>query len=540
MKIPQEAPKLNPLPFIIADIVLLVLAIMVALESPSPIPPASLITITLCVCLGAVLACLPVVLNHTRQRDKLLDERQDQIVALTQAAAAAANQISILTTSLHDIADTNAKMLKHADTLPTRLQEKIGDVKTQLNEIASAEIEALEQEVNTLRASETERLENALDAVKKFSNEILTRETNAQTQSDETARKLGQLSGALDAAIKALPAQIAAALDTAREKLGQSVDESIERRNKEMLARFAGEITALENKLKDLSGKLSAAQTQPASKTPAPEKTSPPPPSPTPPAHIQAQPKNTPKADDSVASNTDDTPAATSAPPFKKNIAHPPSTPRLQEKTKPEKTPNTSPKPDAPKTPGGETPGAAHANKTESPQSPAPPPPTPPVEPQPEAPPPDKPKPVEDDTPKPEPAPPPPPRKRAASKPKPPRDEEPMLDLDLPPPSDEYSQGEPEDGGFSSAMSADGVTRLIVTAYIGIGNKLYIRGDGPGLSWNKGVPLQFISIGKWRWETNDAVAPVSFKLYKNDSVECTRIGAPKLEPGHQHEITADF
>ncbi|WP_152032583.1 hypothetical protein [Ereboglobus luteus] len=291
MKIPQEAPKLNPLPFIIADIVLLVLAIMVALESPSPIPPASLITITLCVCLGAVLACLPVVLNHTRQRDKLLDERQDQIVALTQAAAAAANQISILTTSLRDIAENSAKMLKHADALPARLQEKIGDVKTQLNEISSAEIEALEQEVNTLRASETERLENALEAVKKFSNEILSRETTAQTQSDETARKLGQLSGALDAAIKALPSQIAAALDTAREKLGQAVDESIERRNKEMLARFTGEITALENKLKDLSGKLSAAQTQPAPTTPAPEKTSPPPPSPTPPRTSKCSPK---------------------------------------------------------------------------------------------------------------------------------------------------------------------------------------------------------------------------------------------------------
>jgi hypothetical protein len=115
-----------------------------------------------------------------------------------------------------------------------------------------------------------------------------------------------------------------------------------------------------------------------------------------------------------------------------------------------------------------------------------------------------------------------------------------MLDLDLPPPADEYSQNEPEDGGFTTAMSADGVTRLIATAYIGIGNKLYIRGDGPGLSWDKGVPLQFISIGKWRWETNDAIDPIPFKLYKNDSIECTRMGSPRLDPGHQHEVTANF
>ncbi|MDI1319435.1 MAG: hypothetical protein PSW75_04465, partial [bacterium] len=48
-----------------------------------------------------------------------------------------------------------------------------------------------------------------------------------------------------------------------------------------------------------------------------------------------------------------------------------------------------------------------------------------------------------------------------------------------------------------AAVSSDGATRLLATAYIGIGNKLFIRGDGPGLSWDKGVPMQFVSIGKW-------------------------------------------
>jgi hypothetical protein len=89
-------------------------------------------------------------------------------------------------------------------------------------------------------------------------------------------------------------------------------------------------------------------------------------------------------------------------------------------------------------------------------------------------------------------------------------------------------------------LTSDGATRLIVTAYIGIGNRLFIRGSGAGLSWEKGVPLQFISIGKWRWETNDATAPLEFKLYKNDDVECAALGTQSLEPGHQHEVTAAF
>jgi hypothetical protein len=88
------------------------------------------------------------------------------------------------------------------------------------------------------------------------------------------------------------------------------------------------------------------------------------------------------------------------------------------------------------------------------------------------------------------------------------------------------------------AVSADGATRLLVTAYIGIGNRLFIRGDGPGLSWDRGVPMQFVSIGKWRWESAEAIAPVKFKLYRNDETEFNGLTPPPLEPGKQMEMTA--
>ena len=84
----------------------------------------------------------------------------------------------------------------------------------------------------------------------------------------------------------------------------------------------------------------------------------------------------------------------------------------------------------------------------------------------------------------------------------------------------------------------DGATRLLATAYIGIGNKLFIRGDGPGLSWDKGVPMQFVSIGKWGWATHDAAGPVACKLYKNDETAALS-GEIFLEPGKHVEITTD-
>jgi hypothetical protein len=90
------------------------------------------------------------------------------------------------------------------------------------------------------------------------------------------------------------------------------------------------------------------------------------------------------------------------------------------------------------------------------------------------------------------------------------------------------------------AVSPDGATRLVVTAYIGIGNRLFIRGEGPGLTWERGVPLAFVSIGKWRWETSDATSAVRFKLYKNDEVESVALGERSVEPGAQLELNAAF
>jgi hypothetical protein len=110
---------------------------------------------------------------------------------------------------------------------------------------------------------------------------------------------------------------------------------------------------------------------------------------------------------------------------------------------------------------------------------------------------------------------------------------------DEPPAPENFPQVPPEEGRPTPAPSADGLTRLTVVSYIGIGNKLYLRGEGPGLSWDKGVPLQFVSIGRWRWETGDADAAVTCKVYKNDKIEAP-LGTLTLAPGTEQEVTAAF
>jgi uncharacterized protein YoxC len=131
-----------------------------------------------------------------------------------------------------------------------------------------------------------------------------------------------------------------------------------------------------------------------------------------------------------------------------------------------------------------------------------------------------------------------PPRKRSPRKP---AAEAPPADLVLESPSPDESSSSPAAPETAEpAVSADGATRLVVTSYIGIGNRLFVRGEGPGLSWEKGVPLTFVSIGKWRWETNDATGTVRFKLFKNDEAECVALGERTVEPGAQLELSASF
>jgi hypothetical protein len=107
------------------------------------------------------------------------------------------------------------------------------------------------------------------------------------------------------------------------------------------------------------------------------------------------------------------------------------------------------------------------------------------------------------------------------------------------PSPEDFSQVSPDENKPVANASTDGQTRLTVVSYIGIGNKLHIRGEGAGLSWSKGVPLQFVSIGRWRWETDKATEPVTCRIYKNDKLEAG-IGPLMLLPGTEQEVSATF
>lgn len=62
-------------------------------------------------------------------------------------------------------------------------------------------------------------------------------------------------------------------------------------------------------------------------------------------------------------------------------------------------------------------------------------------------------------------------------------------------------------------------TEIVADVDIGWGNKLFIRGEGCGLSWEKGVPMQNIENHLWYWKC-PGKCPENFqyKLLINDHI----------------------
>lgn len=60
------------------------------------------------------------------------------------------------------------------------------------------------------------------------------------------------------------------------------------------------------------------------------------------------------------------------------------------------------------------------------------------------------------------------------------------------------------------------VTTITARINIGFGNTLHLRGEGPGLSWDRGVPMECIAADLWRLNLGESARGYTFKVLVND------------------------
>ena len=657
----SSAPTANKLPswiFYVLDAVLTAVAVYIAYHAPKPLSTQTIFVVTALVLGGALLLTGVLVARYEREKNETLDDRQRALEALARTLTTAAEQISIATAGLNDIADLTQKNFKKAEQLPAQLQEKVAELTSRLATSEADTLDALENELASLRTLESERLAATAEKINQtvtqlgqlanttHQNLAAARESLAQLGA-ASAQHFAELDTATTAAIAKAQAAAAESLTGAHTRATAAIEEkltanlgAIDAKLAQLTTQLGTQVdsvaTTLDTKLAAL---VAASRTEfirepaplPAAAAPLspdgpPTDEAPPAPAPA----VSESPKRTRKSRreepasaepaDSAASDTPPTvesasvpvpsdpdslaPAISVAPEIAAELTPPADVPAAFEAgsfdspptdivtaapffySSPFSSERPTPAPlaeasAAPNVSSELATTGAEDSRTPRKRSPkksvvtelAPEPtleavlsptveiPAPAREPE--------------IAPAPEPeaitiiaatdpvettvaAPaaetlPVPPAAEVASEPT-----EPVA-FNAPVPTepvDEFVQFSPDElptapaaapefklhspDATVSSMTADGASRLLATAYIGIGNRLFIRGEGPGLTWEKGVPLQFVSIGKWRWETAEATAPIAFKLYKNDSTECTALGEQSITPGHLTEVTAGF
>jgi hypothetical protein len=66
-------------------------------------------------------------------------------------------------------------------------------------------------------------------------------------------------------------------------------------------------------------------------------------------------------------------------------------------------------------------------------------------------------------------------------------------------------------------LTSPASTTVTARIDIGFGNTLYVRGEGPGLSWDKGVPMNCISNDEWQISLGESSRPFLIKFLINDA-----------------------
>jgi hypothetical protein len=89
------------------------------------------------------------------------------------------------------------------------------------------------------------------------------------------------------------------------------------------------------------------------------------------------------------------------------------------------------------------------------------------------------------------------------------------------------------------AQSEAPATFISARVNVGFGNHLYLRGEGPGLSWDHGIAMDCIASDGWAATIKGATLPVVFKVLINDDTWCTG-NDYVVEPGQSVTVTPTF
>lgn len=419
-------PALPKAPFIIGDVILVLTAILIANSGDGPLEPLSFFWVIICVGMGAVLACLPYIVEYRTMMaaaSVLQDDLGMQSGVMEESIAKLTEQRKVLKEQI----DRNERIMGMVESLVKRLESRL----QVLEEEGQEQEKVLQEWQETLGEKLTEDREELLSTIKKWSEEW----TLSQKERSEAAEKfLDRLEAAIQS-LGSLPSEMGKGVDREDSLAEPEAEEGLEEWSEEETVETV-EVVSTEEELEEES-----LAEEPGL------------------GDESLDAEEAEALEDTLDRLGEDVDAAGGESEEEEDVEWGSEL-------------------------GAEDPFETEASKEQ--EEMLPPEPENEVKPQ-----------------------------------------QPELLDDLP-----ASRPKPKKPGKET-------TTLVAQLLIGIGNKPYVRGKGPGLSEDVGVPMEFLEIGKWQWVAPDSSEPVVCRIYKNDEIPAE--GDPiVIEPGQRKVVAPKF
>ena len=153
-----SAPRLNKLPFYIADLFLLAVAGWIMLKCPNPFQPWPMLALAVCVGLGAWLSIIPFLKQYEADVDFADSSNLTSAVEQIKNLRTFTNQISFATAQWQVVQEQSAKTVATSREIADRINAESKDFTEFLQKANDSEKGYLRLEVEKLRRAEAEWL----------------------------------------------------------------------------------------------------------------------------------------------------------------------------------------------------------------------------------------------------------------------------------------------------------------------------------------------------------------------------------------------
>ena len=163
----DPAPRHSKLVFLAIDAGLLLTAFIVVYFAKNPYAPLPFVSALLCVVVAAIVGLIPFLTDYAADSAEYVQAEQSRVAEQAQRLHAATETLTRAAAQIKAVEEAVHKTAHAAENLPYRMQEKLAEFNETLATKDTEEREALERELDELRAANSDQLKAVADKLSK-------------------------------------------------------------------------------------------------------------------------------------------------------------------------------------------------------------------------------------------------------------------------------------------------------------------------------------------------------------------------------------